>query len=84
MLKDIPESSLSSKNIIRNIVINKTKKYSIVNNYYKVNLSNVHLYLYDFNKDQFVEINKIETLKEDEKKKEQSSKIDIILTAQKN
>ena len=81
----IPESKPSEKNIIRNIVINKKvqKKNVMVNNYYKVNLSNVLLYLYDFNKEQIVEINKVETLKEEEKKKEQSSKIEILLTAPK-
>ena len=35
IVKDMPEFNLSSKNAIRNVVINKTKKYSIVNNYCK-------------------------------------------------
>ena len=61
---------------INNMVSSKKiqKKNSLINNYYKVNLNNIHYMIYDFYKDMIVEGNKNEVV----------SKIETILTNSKN
>ena len=82
LTKDVPTPKNNEKNISVNSNANskKSKKNSMVDNYYKVNLSHVHLYIFDFNKDLIVEINKFDLFKEEEKKKAQNSKIELLLT----
>ena len=67
-------SNLSDNNILPNNIINAKKnqrKNSMINNHYKINLNNIHFYIYDFFKEQPIEGNK----------KLISSKIDNILAS---
>ena len=83
-----PTPTVSEKNIM-NIIFNNNKsqkKLNILNNYYKVNLNNIRLYLYDYFKDQFVEIKEKEegNKKEDkniDEKEQLNSKIENILNS---
>ena len=71
---EINESSKDGNSIFGNSTKKLINKSSLSNNYFKVNLSNVHLMVYDFYKDMIVEGNKNDIV----------SKVDHVMSSAKN
>ena len=71
---DINESSKDANSMIGNSTKRLINKNNLSNNYYKVNLSNVHLMVYDFYKDMIVEGNKNDIV----------SKVEFVMSKDKN
>ena len=71
---DINESSKDANSMIGNSTKRLINKNNLSNNYYKVNLSNVHLMVYDFYKDMVVEGNKNDIV----------SKVEFVMSKDKN